>query len=186
MDSSQDQQPAFGALLQKSLKNKFQQLLDKSVPQTAARWVFFSAVLSCYLLRVYYLEGFYIVTYGLGLSLLNLLIGFLSPLDTPSQDLLPNRDTDEFKPFVRKLSEFNFWKDCTSGVLIAFFLTFFSIFNVPVFWPILLIYFCVLFFFTMKKQISHMRQHNYVPCNWGKKKYQGGSSSTIVEDIRSK
>ena len=41
----------------------------------------------------------------------------------------------------------------TRAVLIAFVCTFFSILNIPVFWPILLIYFIVLFTVTMKKQI---------------------------------
>ena len=35
-------------------------------------------------------------------------------------------------------------------------MTFFSIFNIPVFWPILLLYFIALFFLTMKRQIKHM------------------------------
>ena len=38
----------------------------------------------------------------------------------------------------------------------AFFMTFFSIFNIPVFWPILLLYFIALFVLTMKRQIKHM------------------------------
>ena len=41
----------------------------------------------------------------------------------------------------------------TRAILIAFICTFFSILNIPVFWPILLIYFIVLFAVTMKKQI---------------------------------
>jgi hypothetical protein len=54
-------------------------------------------------------------------------------------------------------------------VLVAFFMTFFSVFDVPVFWPILLVYFIVLFFLTMKKRIQHMIKHNYVPWDFGKK-----------------
>ena len=52
-------------------------------------------------------------------------------------------------------------------------MTFFKIFDVPVFWPILLIYFCALFFLTMKRQIKHMVKHKYVPWSWGKQKYSG-------------
>jgi len=37
-------------------------------------------------------------------------------------------------------------------------MTFFRFFDVPVFWPILLLYFLMLFGMTMKKQISHMIQ----------------------------
>ena len=35
-------------------------------------------------------------------------------------------------------------------------MTFFSVFNIPVFWPILLLYFIALFVLTMKRQIKHM------------------------------
>ena len=48
------------------------------------------------------------------------------------------------------------------------------IFDMPVFWPILVIYFCVLFVFTMRDRVAHMLKHRYIPCSWGKKKYQAG------------
>ena len=57
------------------------------------------------------------------------------------------------------------------GNLYDFFMTFFPIFDVPVFWPILVMYFCVLFFMTMKKQIAHMYKHKYIPFSFGKSKY---------------
>lgn len=74
-----------------------------------------------YVIRVYFVEGFYIVSYGLGIYILNLLIGFLSPqVDPEIQALsddsinndgpsLPTRGSDEFRPFVRRLPEFKFW-----------------------------------------------------------------------------
>ena len=53
--------------------------------------------------------------------------------------------------------------------MIGFCLTFFPVFDVPVFWPILLMYFLVLFFVTMKRQIKHMIKYRYVPFSFGKK-----------------
>jgi Rer1 family len=47
-------------------------------------------------------------------------------------------------------------------------MTFFSVFDVPVFWPILLCYWVVLFVLTMKRQILHMIKYKYVPFNLGK------------------
>lgn len=41
----------------------------------------------------------------------------------------------------------------TRAVLVAFVLTLFPIFNIPVFWPILVMYFIILFSLTMKRQI---------------------------------
>lgn len=43
------------------------------------RWAFALFLLTLYLVRVFYLNAFHIVTYGLGIYLLNLFIGFLSP-----------------------------------------------------------------------------------------------------------
>ena len=43
---------------------------------------------------------------------------------------------------------------CTRAILIALFCTFFDAFNIPVFWPILVMYFIILFVLTMKRQIK--------------------------------
>jgi len=178
--------PSFVSLLQKSLKQKYQYYLDCSVPYIKCRWAFLAGMVMTYCLRVYLLQGFYIVTYGLGIFLLNLFIGFLTPLDDQDAGdgpMLPTSNDDDFRPFVRRLPEFKFWYSCAKAVAIAFCMTFVSIFNVPVFWPILLIYFIVLFVLTMKRQIKHMIKHRYLPFDLGKKKYARG---TKQEDIRSK
>lgn len=92
-------------------KQIWQQWLDKSTPHIAYRWIVLTVSLVVYVLRVVYLEGFYIVTYGLGIFNLNLLLGFISPqVDPETEGLeLPTTSTDEFKPFVRRLPEFKFW-----------------------------------------------------------------------------
>ena len=57
------------------------------------------------------LQGFYIVSYALGIYNLNLLLGFLTPQIDPEMEgpTLPNKGSDEFRPFVRRLPEFKFW-----------------------------------------------------------------------------
>ncbi|CAM6094664.1 unnamed protein product [Calypogeia fissa] len=154
---------------------KFQYYLDKSTPHPVARWVGSVVAAVLYCLRVYYVKGFYIVTYGLGIYILNLLIGFLSPQVDPESDgpALPTRGSDEFKPFIRRLPEFKFWYALTKAFVVAFSLTFFSIFDVPVFWPILLLYWIVLFVLTMKRQIRHMIKYRYIPFSFGKQRYSG-------------
>lgn len=118
------------------------------------------------------------MAYGLGIFLLNNFIAFLSPLEDPSRDddglSLPStaKQGKEYRPFARRLPEFKFWLACTRGVGTSLLMTFFSVFDVPVFWPILLMYFGVLFFMTMKRQISHMYKHKYVPVSFGKHKYK--------------
>ena len=92
----------------------FQYYLDKSTPYSMYRWIGTAVLLVIYAVRVYYVQGFYIVSYGLGIYLLNLLIGFLSPLVDREmlasvRPLLPTKGSDEFKPFIRRLPEFKFW-----------------------------------------------------------------------------
>nr|XP_016481401.1 PREDICTED: protein RER1B-like isoform X3 [Nicotiana tabacum] len=96
------------------LSKLFQYYLDKTTPHALYRWIGTVGLAFLYALRVYYVQGFYIVTYGLGIYILNLLIGFLSPLVDPELEpsdgaMLPTKGSDEFKPFIRRLPEFKFW-----------------------------------------------------------------------------
>lgn len=94
------------------VSQRFQHFLDKTVPYILYRWIACLIVVLIYVIRVYLVQGFYIITYGLGIYLLNLLIGFLSPqIDPEIHDgpSLPTRGSDEFRPFVRRLLEFKFW-----------------------------------------------------------------------------
>merc|ERR1712054_483907 len=97
-----------------------------------------TAIMLIYCLRVYLINGWYIITYGLGIYILNLLIGFLSPQTDPELEgpTLPTSKDDEFRPFIRRLPEFKFWYSVTKAFLVAMTMTFFSFFNIPVFWPI--------------------------------------------------
>ncbi|GMF48025.1 unnamed protein product [Phytophthora fragariaefolia] len=150
-------------------------LLDKSTIHVYARWGVAAGLLVLYLVRVFYLNAFHIVTYGLGIYLLNLFIGFLSPqVDMETEGpLLPHKQSEEFRPFTRRVPEFQFWYSTFKAAIVSLLMTLSSAFDVPVFWPILLIYFIVLFALTMKRQIKHMWKHNYVPWDHGKQVYKG-------------
>ncbi|XWS45445.1 hypothetical protein CRYUN_Cryun15aG0137500 [Craigia yunnanensis] len=161
----------------------FQYFLDRSTPHTIQRWLGTLAVAMIYVLRVYYVQGFYVISYGLGIYILNLLIGFLSPKVDPELEALdgaslPTKGSDEFKPFIRRLPEFKFWYAITKAFVVAFVLTFFSVLDVPVFWPILLCYWIFLFFLTMKRQILHMIKYKYVPLDIGKQRYADKKSAS--------
>ncbi|KAI9918399.1 hypothetical protein PsorP6_011245 [Peronosclerospora sorghi] len=146
-----------------------------------ARYTFTGAgfLLTLYLVRVFYLNAFHIVTYGLGIYLLNLFIGFLSPQFDVENDgpLLPHKQSEEFRPFTRRVPEFQFWYSTFKATIVSLLMTLSSAFDVPVFWPILLVYFIVLFLLTMKRQIKHMWKHNYVPWDHGKQVYKGKKSA---------
>ena len=49
------------------------------------------------------------------------------------------------------------------AVTIAYLATCFNIFDIPVFWPVLVVYFVILFFLTMKKQISVSQELKTIP-----------------------
>lgn len=168
--------------------NTYQNLVDSLVPHTSRRWIACGVVFVLFTLRVIIKKGWYIVCYALNLYLLNLFLAFLTPKFDPSleQEMRNEsieegtseetqglqQDDDDFKPFIRRLPEFKFWYNAIKAITISFCLTFFSIFDVPVFWPILVFYFIILFALTMRKQIQHMIKYRYLPFDLGKKKYR--------------
>jgi len=173
-------------------QRQYQILLDRSTPQTLYRWTATWVLLLFFVARIYFAEAYYIVTYALAIYLLNLFLAFLTPKFDPSleQDLAeqdveegapglptssPNpggRDDDkdeEFRPFIRRLPEFQFWLSATKAVAFSLLATLFPFFDIPVYAPILVIYFCILFAITMRRQISHMIRWKYVPFDLGRK-----------------
>lgn len=194
-DSGQDEssfafkspQPLYSGFF-RTINQRYQFILDVSTPHWAARWAFSIILLLVFMARIVFAQGWYIICYGLSIYYLNLFIGFLSPkIDPAFQDgddfdfddpgdsdtgpMLPTRANDEFRPFIRRLPEFKFWLSASKATLISLFLTLFEIFDLPVFWPILLLYFILLFVTTMRQQIRHMIKYGYVPWDKGKKKY---------------
>lgn len=178
--------PSWVEALRSSLAREMQRKLDQTVPHRVARYAFFAASFLIFWIRIFAVQGFYIVAYGLGIFILHLFIGVLSPqedfaLDGPT---LPTSDADEFKPFQRRLPEFKFWYSATKATLISLLCTFFPFLDIPVFWPILLIYFFVLVYATMKRQIQHMIKHRYIPFDLGRKKTYRASKNASSTDPR--
>ncbi|GAB6019930.1 retention in endoplasmic reticulum protein 1 [Chamberlinius hualienensis] len=159
----------------------YQKLLDTWTPHHLLRWIATVILGAAYLARVLYLQGWYIITYALGIYHLNLFIAFLSPKIDPALELddyedsgpeLPTQVNEEFRPFIRRLPEFKFWYSATKAIVIAMICTCFDAFNIPVFWPILVMYFITLFCITMKRQIKHMVKYRYIPFTHSKPKYR--------------
>ncbi|KAI4159403.1 MAG: hypothetical protein L6R39_000381 [Caloplaca ligustica] len=185
MDAPEPDQTPFAAVSAQTsrLGRIYQSYLDRSTPYTAYRWIGTSALLMLFFLRIVLAQGWYIVCYSLGIYLLNLFLAFLQPKIDPSltQDegledgeagsSLPTKNDEEFRPFIRRLPEFKFWHSATRAIAISFFCTWFGIFNVPVFWPVLVVYFLILFSLTMRRQIQHMIKYRYVPFSFGKARY---------------
>jgi len=71
---------------------------------------------------------------------------------------LPTKEDQEFRPFVRRLPEFKFWYSATRAITIGFFCSWFEIFNLPVFWPVLVVYWLILFGLTSKSGCTRGRE----------------------------
>lgn len=155
--------------------------LDKSVPHVKERWGGLAGLICLFLLRVVIARGWYVVCYALAIYLLNLFLAFLSPKFDPQieQDLRseeaeeggPQGGSDEFRPFIRRLPEFEFWYRAAVATLFSLVCSLTRVTDLPVFWPILVVYFFVLFFLTMRRQIQHMIEYRYLPFDIGKKKF---------------
>jgi len=170
----------------------YQQVLDRWTPFMLYRWLATAGLLCVFLLRIVLAQGWYIVCYAHAIYLLNLLLAFLQPKFDPSlqDDLmadeieeggdpvispLPSQRDDEFRPFVRRLPEWQFWLSSTRATLVALFCTFSEVFDVPVYWPILVVYFFALFALTMRRQIQHMIKYKYIPFDIGRKARYGSA-----------
>lgn len=189
MNSMEPEQTPFAAVSAQTskLQRHYQALLDQSTPFVLYRWVGTGVALFLFFIRVFMAQGWYIVAYALGIYLLNLFLAFLQPKFDPSNEAidnemedgavgsLPTKQDEEFRPFIRRLPEFKFWHSATRAVVIAFGCSWFEIFNVPVFWPVLVMYWLMLFILTMRKQIQHMIKYRYVPFTFGKAKYNKNS-----------
>ena len=105
------------------------------------------------------------VAYTLGIYLLNLFLAFLTPKFDPSLEQdegmedgtageLPTKQDEEFRPFIRRLPEFKFWYAATRAITLGFVCSWFEIFNLPVFWPVLVVYWLILFGLTSKRLLG--------------------------------
>lgn len=75
------------------LRQRWKLYLDKTTIWIRTRWACTSFMLLIFMIRVIASQGWYISAYALGIHLLNLLIGFLTPQKDPETDayILPVR-----------------------------------------------------------------------------------------------
>ncbi|XP_077212745.1 protein RER1B-like [Tasmannia lanceolata] len=161
----------------------FQYYLDRWItPHSVGRWMGTLVLAAIYVLRVYYLQGFYIISYALWICVFCNSILFVSPKADPELEVmdgasLPTKASDEFKPFIRKMPEFEFWYSITIAFCVALVMTCFSLFDLPASWPILICFGIFLFVLKIKHRIRHMIKYRYIPFSIGKQKYTGKKSS---------
>jgi len=158
--------------LRTAIRRRWRRIIDYAAPYMMLRWSITSFLLLLYLARIYFQGGWHVVTYGLGIYMLNLVVDFISPVDDLDEGVeLPTSSNDDYKGFSRKLPEHEFWYSFTFAVLLCLLCTSFEFLNIPVFWPILLIYFIVLSFIQLKHRGQHMYRHGYLPFSKRKPKF---------------
>lgn len=155
-----------------------EKIKDKLIIYQLERWLIIVVLAMIYIVRLVVTKGYHCLTYIICVHFLNAFIGFISPLEDPEEynlksndSFLPQKNNEEFKPFQRKIKEYSFWSIMFSSLLVAIPLTFFKSFDIPVFWPLLLIYFILIFGLVMKRQIQHMIKYHYLPWDAGKIRY---------------
>ena len=155
------------------LWRRYRKAVDDFSPFVLQRWIFALFLMAVLTIRILSVQGFYVVAYAYGIFFLNQFVGFLSPKIEPEDGTLPTSMTidDEYRPFVRYIPEKVFWERTVQSTLIALLCTFVPFLDIPVFWPILLIYFISLTFITLKNQIMHMIKYKYLPWNYNKRRY---------------
>jgi hypothetical protein len=157
-------------------------VLDRLAPKPELRWGIAAAVFILYAYRIYRLGSFHLISYALGIYLLHALILFLTPkgeyIPDPfenadaNDDYVPEAIDNEFRPFVRNLPEFDFWVFVVKIVSSAFVGTFFDMLDIPVYTPVLVVYFVFMVLFTAKCLLAHMKKYNYNPFIQSKEYYK--------------
>jgi hypothetical protein len=163
---------SFPSRLARSASRAVRFHLDKSVLHVKKRWILAVLLSILYGLRIVTIKGFFIVTYALAIYLLNVVVGVLTPqANVEAGEALET--AEEFRPFRRRVSEFQAWVMTSRAIVLSLLATFCPLFDLPVFWPILLMYFFFLLAVTCRNQIGHMLRHGYVPVTTRRKETYG-------------
>ena len=169
------------------IKGFFQKKIDRLIVYKTQRWVALLLLLGAFLLRMVLLQAFFAVAYILGFYIMQNVILYFTPSTLPSiQDEeeadeeiyeIPERqlekNDDESKPIIRKLGEFKLWKKLFFAISLALLCTFIKVFDFPVFWPILLIYFLFIAGTIVIRQRQHMNKYGYSLSDFFKKQDKG-------------
>lgn len=151
--------------------NSMNQLLEDTLsPHLYPRWTFTVFTLLIYAKRIFKIKSHAGLSYCVGVYLLHSIILFVTPKDENIPDLFENVEDEEynprnidndFRPYVRKLPEFQFWKFSAQVICIAYFLTFFSFTIFPLSPYVLITYFISIVLMTIYKIHIHSKKYKY-------------------------
>ncbi|GIQ82264.1 retrieval of early ER protein Rer1 [Kipferlia bialata] len=157
--------PEFMKAKSSTVFDQIDSVLNMTIPMKNERWIGLAVVAAIYLLRVIVTGRFYLITYCLYLYAAGKFVLFVTPRvtgDSMQDDMpsLPTSSGDEYKPFVRKLPEYKFWRTLAEGQAMAAVASLFPFFDIPVYAPILVIYLCLLGFVLVKQELSRWERLN--------------------------
>ena len=161
----------------------FRKKIDRLIVYRSQRWISFAVVLSLFILKMILLSAYFAVAYILGFYIMHNFILYLTPSTLPSiqdeeeaeenvyeiPEVVLEHNEDSSKPIVRKLGEFKLWKKLFFATSLCLSLTFFKIFDFPVFWQILLLYFIFIMTTIILRQRAHMKKYGYSMSDFFKK-----------------
>ncbi|XP_059307249.1 protein RER1A-like isoform X1 [Lycium ferocissimum] len=158
-------------------------LLDKISPYGLYRWIITAVLAILYSLRVC-VRGFYPGTYLVLFHFSGILCKFLSPHGLPDPDddgpVLPIKGSDEFKPLIRQLPEFNFWYAATIDLCLVLTMTFFPVVDVKGCWPLIFISWCLVYGYKMAVVLIKSKRYKYNPFTLIKQKVAGKGQQEVA------
>lgn len=165
------------------LGNKARHVVDSWAIHARRRWTIFALVFLAFLVRMVLLDGYYAAMYLLSFYIVQNVIQYLTPSELPTIQeeeesgvvydipvaIAAGRTSDASKPMLRKMGEFKLWKKTFAASLLCLVATFIPALDVPVFWPILLLYFLFVLVSVVARQYHHMRRYGYSLADFFKK-----------------
>ncbi|CAD8175038.1 unnamed protein product [Paramecium pentaurelia] len=149
---------------------KYRRIIDKWIMHPGKRWSLCALLLFFYFSRLVETQSYFVVSYMLGIQIIQSLLRYFTPLGLPDiededEDVniqLPQHTDD--RPLIRSMPEIQLWEQIIFALFLSNFATYFQIFDLPVYWPFLFSYFILVMIITFKKYLKHMQKYGY---SWG-------------------
>ncbi|RVD92539.1 Golgi-to-ER retrieval protein [Tubulinosema ratisbonensis] len=157
---------------------------DRLVPKRSLRWALAGTLILIYYFKILVTGTHYLITYCLSLYLLHGAINFLTPQSESVPDIfddfdveyeLPTNDDNEFRPFMRRLPEYKLWLMYVQLTGMSLFMSMFEMFDIPVFVPILVVYFIFISILTVRNLFRSMKKYKYNPFFTNKTTFKTGT-----------
>lgn len=151
-------------------------MVDKFSPYPVQRWCVFGLCLLAHFVKILVSGTHHLIAYVVGVYLFHGFILFATPKDEnipdPFEEEVDNDNSNEYspsnvdnslRPFIRNMPEYTYWMFSMKVVVISFLLTLSKFTDIPVYTPILVVYFVFMVLATAIKLWQHSRKYNYNP-----------------------